>query len=204
MKKEKERAKKAKNAFASSSRLPQGSVTQQSGRAAQVQSSTEPYAAVDTSDVAATSAVTTFTTSLPDAMIPRAGRWTRFRLFHSSPSPTGGADKKSRWLLQNGKNRENLRCWLIQVKRSAQFPALCSPFHFGVTNHSGNDLRYPCDTDEDEHRSRTLISSEFDLLALSPDAGAHNDTLCNDTLDKWIPATVSAANGAKRLERQAV
>jgi hypothetical protein len=31
--------------------------------------------------VAATTALTTMTTSLPDAIIPRAGCWTRFRLF---------------------------------------------------------------------------------------------------------------------------
>ncbi|OAX31523.1 hypothetical protein K503DRAFT_806000, partial [Rhizopogon vinicolor AM-OR11-026] len=81
MKKERERVKKAKKACASNSRPPHDSVTQQSGGAAQAQSSTELHADVATPDVAATSAATTLTMSLPDAIIPRAGRWTRFRLF---------------------------------------------------------------------------------------------------------------------------
>ncbi|OAX41610.1 hypothetical protein K503DRAFT_476727 [Rhizopogon vinicolor AM-OR11-026] len=84
MKKERERARKARNArnaYAGSSRPPQSSVTQQSGGAAQAQLSTEPHAAVATPDVAAPSAINTLTTSLPDALIPRAGRWIRFWLF---------------------------------------------------------------------------------------------------------------------------
>jgi len=78
MKKEKERAK---NAYAGSSRPPQGSITQPSGGVAQAKLSTQPNAAIATPDVAAPSAVNTFTTPVPDALIPRAGRWTRFWLF---------------------------------------------------------------------------------------------------------------------------
>ncbi|OAX35537.1 hypothetical protein K503DRAFT_785003 [Rhizopogon vinicolor AM-OR11-026] len=46
----------------------------------------------------------------------------------------------------------------------------------GVTNHSADDLRYPCYTHEDEHCSRTAITRKLDLLAMSPGAIAHNDT----------------------------
>jgi hypothetical protein len=84
MKKEKEKAKDTKNA--NNARKPaQGSITQQSGEAAQAQRSSVLHAAVPISSttpaVPATSAVTPLTTSLPDATIARAGRWTRFRLF---------------------------------------------------------------------------------------------------------------------------
>ncbi|OJA18735.1 hypothetical protein AZE42_12124, partial [Rhizopogon vesiculosus] len=64
----------------------------------------------------------------------------------------------------------------------------------GVTNRSAHDLYYPCDTLEDEHRSRMLMTRTLDLFALSPNAGAHNDILCNDKLDNRIPATLGAAN----------
>ncbi|OAX34052.1 hypothetical protein K503DRAFT_803903 [Rhizopogon vinicolor AM-OR11-026] len=82
--KEKEKAMAAKNASSRSSR-PQSNVTQQSGGTAQGQPSSELHAAVATSSttpaVVSTSALSPSTTSLPDAMIPRAGRWTRFWLF---------------------------------------------------------------------------------------------------------------------------
>ncbi|OAX33344.1 hypothetical protein K503DRAFT_786567 [Rhizopogon vinicolor AM-OR11-026] len=75
----------AKNASSANSRPPQSNVTQQSGGAAQAQPSSELHDAVADSPtipaVASTSAVSPSTTSLPDAMIPRAGRWTRFWLF---------------------------------------------------------------------------------------------------------------------------
>ncbi|OAX34048.1 WD40 repeat-like protein [Rhizopogon vinicolor AM-OR11-026] len=79
--KEKARAKKAKKARAGSSRPPQGSVTQQSGGAVQAEPTSEQHPAVATSSTTPVVAPTTFTTSPPDAMIPRAGYWTRFWLF---------------------------------------------------------------------------------------------------------------------------
>jgi len=83
-KKEKEKAAAAKNASAGSSRPPQGTV-EQSGGAAQAQPSSNLHATVSTSSITPanvdTSAATTSTTSPPDVMIPRAGRWTRFMLF---------------------------------------------------------------------------------------------------------------------------
>jgi hypothetical protein len=85
MKKERERAKKAKKAYAGSSRPPQSSITQQSSGAAQAKPSSELHADIATLStthaVTATSAVSPSTASPPDAIIPRAGRWTRFWLF---------------------------------------------------------------------------------------------------------------------------
>jgi hypothetical protein len=91
IKKEKEKeeaknAKNAKNASASGSRPPQSHVTPQSAEVAQGQPSSEMHAAaVFTSStapaVSVASAVTTLATSLPDAMMPRAGCW-RLYLLH--------------------------------------------------------------------------------------------------------------------------
>ena len=82
-KKEKEKAKKAKKASTGNSWPPQSSVAQQSGEGAHVHPSSEPHADVSASSttpvIAGTSAV--ISTSLPDAVIPWAGRWTRFWLF---------------------------------------------------------------------------------------------------------------------------
>jgi hypothetical protein len=92
-KKEQEKARDAKNkkntksvqdASSDSSRPQQSGVSRQSGGVARSQLSSEPHAAVSTLSsapaVAATSA-TASTTSLPDAVIPRAGCWTRFWLY---------------------------------------------------------------------------------------------------------------------------
>jgi len=92
-KEEKEKARNAKNAqnaqnatnvAAGNSRPAQISAAQQPGGAAQAQASSEVHATVFTLStmhaIAATPAATT-TASLPDAVIPRAGRWTRFWLF---------------------------------------------------------------------------------------------------------------------------
>ena len=68
---------------ADSSRPARSSSAQQSGGAAQVQPSSEVHATLSTSTtraIADTPAATT-PASLPDAVIPRAGRWTRFWLF---------------------------------------------------------------------------------------------------------------------------
>jgi hypothetical protein len=93
MKKEKEKekareaknAKTAQNASAGSSGPPQSSITQQSGGVAHAQASSDLPATVatlsTTPPIAANSAVTTLTTSLPDAVIPQAGCWIRFWLF---------------------------------------------------------------------------------------------------------------------------
>ncbi|OAX37841.1 hypothetical protein K503DRAFT_206986 [Rhizopogon vinicolor AM-OR11-026] len=88
MKKEKEKAKNAKNAknAGTGSLRPPQSGAQQPGGAAQVQPSSELHPAVATSSttpvVAATQpAVSPSTNSLPNAMIPHAGRWIRFWLF---------------------------------------------------------------------------------------------------------------------------
>ncbi|OAX31337.1 hypothetical protein K503DRAFT_870670 [Rhizopogon vinicolor AM-OR11-026] len=80
-KREKEKAIAVKNA----SSPPQGSVIQQCGVVPHVQPPSGLHAAVATSfttpAIASTPAFAPSTASLPDAMIPRAGRWTRFRLF---------------------------------------------------------------------------------------------------------------------------
>jgi hypothetical protein len=71
------------NASASNFYLLKTSVVQQSSRAAHAQPTSQVHAAVSplstTPAVASTSAATT-ATSRPNAMIPRAGRWTRFWL----------------------------------------------------------------------------------------------------------------------------
>ncbi|OAX31433.1 hypothetical protein K503DRAFT_870630 [Rhizopogon vinicolor AM-OR11-026] len=77
-------AKNAKNAPASSSRPQQSSVTQQSSVSAQAHPSSEPV--LTSSNTAGAAATSTITTSRPDAMIPRAGRWSRFWLFICCPS----------------------------------------------------------------------------------------------------------------------
>jgi len=72
------------NVSAGSSRPAQSSAAQQSGGAAQVQASSEVHATLSTLSttraIADTPAATT-PSSLPDAVISRAGRWTRFWLF---------------------------------------------------------------------------------------------------------------------------
>ena len=71
------------NTSARNSRLPKSSVVRQYSGAAQAQPTSQVHAAVSplstTPAVAPTSAAT-MTTSRPDAMIPQAGRWTRFWL----------------------------------------------------------------------------------------------------------------------------
>jgi len=74
--------KDSTNASASISLLPKSGVIQQSSGAAQAQPTSQVHAAVSplstTPTVASTSATTM--TSRPNAMIPRAGCWTRFWL----------------------------------------------------------------------------------------------------------------------------
>jgi hypothetical protein len=77
-------AKNTKNAPASSSRPPQSSVTQQSSGSGQAHPSSEPV--FISSNTAGAGATSTITTSRPDAIIPRAGRWSRFWLFICCPS----------------------------------------------------------------------------------------------------------------------
>ncbi|OAX32005.1 hypothetical protein K503DRAFT_777088 [Rhizopogon vinicolor AM-OR11-026] len=75
----------ARGPVTGSSRPPQSGVMLQSGGAVQPQPFSNLHAAVATSSttptVAATSAAFPSTTSPPDAIILRAGRWTRFWLF---------------------------------------------------------------------------------------------------------------------------
>jgi hypothetical protein len=86
--KEKEKARNAKNAqnAQNPTNVSAGSSrpAQQPGGAAQAQASSEVHATVSTLStthaIAATPAATS-PASLPDAVIPRAGRWTRFWLF---------------------------------------------------------------------------------------------------------------------------
>jgi hypothetical protein len=91
--KKKEKARNAQNAqntqnatnvSAGSSWPAQRSAAQQFGRAARSQASSEVHATVSTLStkhvIAATPAATA-PASFPDAVIPRAGRWTRFWLF---------------------------------------------------------------------------------------------------------------------------
>jgi len=84
-KKEKEKAMAAKKASSGNSQPLQYSIAERSGRAAQAKPSSELHDAVATSSttpaIASTSAVPPSTTSLPDAMTPCAGSWTRFRRF---------------------------------------------------------------------------------------------------------------------------
>jgi hypothetical protein len=100
MKKEKEKvrdaknkmvAKNTKNAPESSSRPPKSNLTQQSAGVPQSRSS-ELHVAVSTMSttpaVAAAPAAIPSMTSLPDAIIPRAGCWTRFWLFLLCASST--------------------------------------------------------------------------------------------------------------------
>jgi len=72
------------NVSAGSSLPAKSSAAQQSGGAAQVQASSEVHATLSTLStphaIADTPAATA-PASLPDAVIPRAGRWTRFWLF---------------------------------------------------------------------------------------------------------------------------
>ncbi|KAG1721081.1 quinon protein alcohol dehydrogenase-like superfamily [Suillus paluster] len=72
---------KPKNAAAGSSPPPKASATQQSSGAAHLQPSSQQLATVASSStpaVAATSVATMSTTSLPNATIRHAGRWTQF------------------------------------------------------------------------------------------------------------------------------
>ncbi|KAJ8582121.1 hypothetical protein M405DRAFT_868097 [Rhizopogon salebrosus TDB-379] len=92
-KKEQEKARDVKNrkntqsvqgASSDSSRPRWSGVPRQSGGAAQSQLSSELHAPVSTlSSIPAVAVIsaTASTTSLPDAVIQRAGRWTRFRLY---------------------------------------------------------------------------------------------------------------------------
>jgi hypothetical protein len=92
-KKEQEKARDAKNkkntksvqdASSDSSRPQQSDVPRQSGGVVQSQLSSELHAAVSTFSPApavAAASATASTTSLPDAVIERAGRWTRFWLY---------------------------------------------------------------------------------------------------------------------------
>ena len=99
---EKEKARNARNAqntqnptnvSAGSSRPTQSSAAQQSGGAAQAQAPSAVHATVPTLStthaIAATPAATA-TASLPDVVISRAGRWTRFWLFIGCVQYTDG------------------------------------------------------------------------------------------------------------------
>jgi len=74
----------AKNVSAGSSRPAQSSAAQRSGGAAQAQAPSAVHATVSTFStthaIVATPAATV-TVPLPDVVISRAGRWTRFWLF---------------------------------------------------------------------------------------------------------------------------
>jgi hypothetical protein len=84
--------------------------------------------------------------------------------------------------LDNG-NRRVPRVW---TPLSSPFTTLQTfPAATIVANHSTNDLCYPGDAHEDEHSPRAFVTRKLNLLALSPDAGAHNDTFCNATLRDW-------------------
>jgi hypothetical protein len=54
-----------------------------------------------------------------------------------------------------------------------------------VANHGTNNLRYSGDAHKAEHSPRAFITRKLDLLALPPDAGAHNDAFCNAALRHW-------------------
>jgi hypothetical protein len=82
--KNRKNAKSVQGASSDSSQPQQSDVPRQSGGAVQPQLSSELHAAVSTlssTPAVAVISATASTTSLPDAVIQRAGRWTRFWLY---------------------------------------------------------------------------------------------------------------------------